>query len=186
MGKTSRERKKQKRKRAQSAIKRAKLHLPSDAAKFESKRALLIVEETLIQASATSCFDVIVKELEEPAGWDPLIVEAKLISEKSRCNGAVSQLTLDLNGHRLQSPAVVTLYKMDSLLAWVLVNRPKVKEYWRLEPNKHGTVVHTSLGYELSGSAVVRLLQRLFFRRKMEQQLHWILQGLKKAVEVNM
>ena len=102
MSKTKSKGKKPTKKKARTAIKRAELHLPANAAKFESKRALLITEETLIQASATSCFEVIVKELEETAGWDPLIVEATTISETKRCNGAVSQLTLDFGGRRLQ------------------------------------------------------------------------------------
>jgi ribosome-associated toxin RatA of RatAB toxin-antitoxin module len=185
MGKTKSKGKKQTKKKAKTAIRRVDLRLPSDAAEFESERALLITEETLIQASATSCFDVIAKELEEPAGWDPLIVEAKPMSKTKRSSGAVSQLTLDLGGHRLQSPAVVTLYKTDRSLAWVLVNRPKIKEYWRLEPDKHGTVVHLSLGYELSGSIVIRFLQSLFYSRRIKQQVHWILQGLRGAIETN-
>jgi uncharacterized membrane protein len=90
---------------------------------------------------------------------------------------------MNLIGTKLESPAVVTVYKPDRTLAWVLVEQPKVKEYWRLEPDMDGTVVHVTLGYEIPGRGVDRLLKKLFWKGKLEQELGRLLDQLKRAAE---
>lgn len=117
--------------------------------------------------------------------WDPIIVRAEPISDTMCRHGAASQLTLNLAGRKLESPAVVTVYKPDRILAWVLVEQPKVKEYWRLEPNMDGTVVHITLGYEIYGCAVNRFLQKSLWKGKLEQELRRLLDQLKRAAEAN-
>ena len=183
MGKISRKKRKQIKKSSQSSKVRLNLRLPPDAAKFQADKALLISQDTLVKTGAGTCFALLAKALEEPAQWDPMIVKAKPISDKRRCPGAVSQLTLNLAGRKLESPAVVTSYKADRALAWVLADHPKVKEYWRLDPNAGGTVVHVTLGYEICGWIVNRLLQKSLWRRKLGQELRRTLDQLKRAAE---
>ena len=183
MGKVSRKKRKQIKKTSPSRKATPNLRLPPDAVKFEADKALLVSQETLIKAGAASCFDLLAKQLEEAVPWDPMIVRAEPISDIRRRPGAVSQLTLALAGTKLESPAVVTLFKADHAFAWVLPDRPKVKEYWRLEPSVGGTTIHVTLGYEIHGWIVNRLLQKLLWRRKLEQELRRMLDQLKRAAE---
>jgi hypothetical protein len=85
----------------------------------------------------------------------------------------------------LESPAIVTTYKRDSALTWVLTDHPKVKEYWRLEPKPWGTMVRFTLGLELesSGSIIKRLLQKIVLRRRLAQVGFEILIQMKKVAE---
>jgi uncharacterized membrane protein len=183
MGKISRKKRKQMKKSSLSRRANLELHLAPDAAKFEADKALLVSQEALIRTGTVSCFDLVAKQLEEAGQWDPMIVRAKPISDKRRRPGAVSQLTLNLAGRRLESPAVITLCKADRALAWVLADHPKVKEYWSLEPNLGGTAVHVTLGYETRGWIVNRLLQKLLWRGKLERQLSQTLDRLKRTAE---
>jgi len=183
MGKSSRKKRKQMKKSSLSRRVSPGLRLPPGAAKFQANKALLVSRETLVKTGAASCFDLIVKQLEEPTEWDPIIVRAKPISDIRRGPGAVSQLTLNLAGRKLESPAVITLCKADRALAWVLADQPKVKEYWSLEPNAGGTVVRVTLGCETHGSIVNRLFQKLLWRGNLERELGRMLDQLKRAAE---
>jgi uncharacterized membrane protein len=183
MGKISRKKRKRIKKTSTSSGATPNLRLPPDAAKFQADKALLVSQDTLVKTGVATCFDLLAKRLEEAVRWDPMIVKAKPISDKRRCPGAVSQLTLNLVGRKLESPAVITLCKADRALAWVLADHPKVKEYWSLEPNAGGTVVHVTLGYEIRGWIVNRLLQKLLWRGKLEQEVRRTLDQLKRAAE---
>ena len=183
MSKISGKKRKQIKKTSSSRRASPKLRLPPDAAKFQADKALLVSQETLIRTGSATCFDLLAKRLEEAVQWDPMIVRAEPISDIRGRPGAVSQLTLDLAGRKLESPAVVTLCKVDRAFAWVLTEHPKVKEYWSLEPSADGTVVHVTLGYEIRGWIVNFLLQKLLWRRKLEQELRMMLDQLKRVAE---
>jgi hypothetical protein len=125
----------------------------------------------------------LVRRLERSSEWDPMIVQAQLVSEKKRCQGAVSTIMLDLAGKRIESKAVITLFKPNNALSWVLTDKPKVKEYWKLQSNKDGTMIHFSLGYELNGFLVNRILKKSIWERKLKKETQRILEHLKVTAE---
>jgi uncharacterized membrane protein len=183
MSKTSGKKRKQIKKTSPSRRATSNLYLPPNATKFQGDKAIFVSHDILIKSGAVSCFNLIASRLEGSVQWDPIIVRAEPISESMCRHGAASQLTMNLIGTKLESPAVVTVYKPDRTLAWVLVEQPKVKEYWRLEPDMDGTVVHVTLGYEIPGRGVDRLLKKLFWKGKLEQELGRLLDQLKRAAE---
>jgi len=185
MVKTSRKKKRQTKKGIQSDRTTQGFRLPPDATEFRTDRAVVVSQEALIRSGAPSCFELLMKRLEEPTGWDPMILEAKPMSDARRWAGTATRLTLKLGDRQLESPAIVTTYKRDSALTWVLTDHPKVKEYWRLEPKPWGTMVHFTLGLELesSGSIIKRLLQKIVLRRRLAQVGLEILIQLNKVAE---
>ena len=159
--------------------------LPPDADRFPADKAIIVSQEISIRATSETCFNVLTKWLEATVQWDPMIVKAVPISDIGLRLGSVTQLTLKLGNREIKSPAVVTLFKAGSKLAWVLTDHPKVKEYWRLEPNTEGTLVHATLGSEIHGSFLVRLCQNWFLRRKLAKELRWRLNRLRIEAEID-
>lgn len=183
MVKTSRKKRKQTKKSTLSRTTTRGFRLPPDATKFQADRAILVSQEIFIKTGAPSCFELLMKRLEQSTGWDPVILDAKPMSDARRWAGTATRLTLKLGGKKLESPAIVTAYKRDSTLSWLLTEHPKVKEYWRLEPKPGGIMVHLTLGLEVPGSIINRLLQKIILRRRLAQEVHEILIQLKKVAE---
>jgi hypothetical protein len=170
-------------KNSQLSTAKPNLSLPSDVTKFQADKAIVVLQEILVKARAVSCFDIIANQLEGGIQWDPMIVRVKPITAIRHCPGAVSKIILDLVGKSLESSALVTLYKADCALAWILTDHPKVKEYWSLKPNAKGTKVRLTLGYETSGWIVNRILQNLLYRRRLEKEVSRTLTKLKRLAE---
>lgn len=185
MVKTSRKKRKQTKKSTLSRRTTRGFRLPPDATKFPADKAIVVSQEAFIRSGTASCFEFLMKRLEEPTGWDPMILDAKPISDAKRWASTTTHLTLKLGDRKLESPAIVTAYKPDTTLAWVLTDHPKVKEYWRMEPATGGTMVHLTLGMELesSGSIINRLLQKIVLRRRLAQAVLDILIQMKKVAE---
>lgn len=185
MAKTSKKRRKQTKKSVLSRRTTRGFRLPPDATKFRADKAILVSQEAFVRTGTSSCFELLLKRLEQSTGWDPMILDAKPMSDTRRWAGTATRLTLKLGGRKLESPAIVTAYKPDSTLAWVLTNHPKVKEHWHLEPKLRGTMVYLTLGLELeiSGSIINRLLQKIVMRRRLAQVVLEILIQLKKVAE---
>jgi hypothetical protein len=162
---------------------KTRLCLPSDATKFDANKAMVVSKEILVKTGAVSCFNLIANQLEDGLLWDPMIVRAKPITNIKHRAGAVSQIILDIAGNSLEGQVLVTLCKTDQALAWILTSHPKVKEYWRLQPSKEGTIVHLTLGYEINGWLVDRIIQNVFSRRTIEKELDRTLEQLKRTAE---
>jgi len=162
---------------------RTKLDLPADAFDFDASRSILVSRELWVRAGAPSCFDLISRRLEGAADWDPMVGDAKLVGERTLHPGAVSSLTLSVAGKELDSPAVITRWKKGGSMAWVLAKHPKIKEYWRLEPEPGGTRVHFTLGLEILGNSVLRPIRRLLLRSRMSREANTKLDRLKSAAE---
>ena len=159
------------------------LRLLPDSASFRADKAIVVSQEDFIRAGAPSCFDLIVGRLEGAIDCDPMIREVKRVSAMRRA-GAITQLRLVVAGRRRESPAMVSLCETNRVLVWGLIEPPKVKEYWRLEPEQGGTVVHVILGHEIHGSVIKRLLQSIVGRRRLEQETRQVLGRLKETAEV--
>lgn len=183
MVKTSRKKRKQTRKAVLSGKKEKGFRLPRDATKFQADKAILVSQEMFIETGASSCFKLLMKRLEEPTGLDPVILDAKPMYNNEPWAGTATYLTLKLGDRKLESPAIVTTYKRDSILSWVLIDHPKVKEHWRLEPQPGGTMVNLTLGFEIPGSMISRFLQKIIRRRGLSKEAHEILVQLKNAAE---
>jgi hypothetical protein len=160
-----------------------RLSLPSDATKFDANKAMVVSKEILVKTGTVTCFNLIANQLEDGLLWDPMIVKAKPITDVRYRIGAVSQITLALDGRRLEGQALITLYKTDHTLGWILTSHPKVKEYWRLQPSKEGTIAHLTLGYEINGWFLNRIIQHLFYKRTIEKELSSTLEQLKRTAE---
>lgn len=159
------------------------LRLPPHATAFSADRAVLASEEVMVRAGARSCFDLALKRLEEPPAEDPVILRATPASDVTGRTGAVSYVVINAGGSTLESRAIITLYRPDRVLSWVLTDYPKFKEYWRFEPEPAGTMVRVHLGYEVPGTVLSRFWQEVVGKRRMEGQARRLLEMLKEEAE---
>ena len=156
---------------------------PTGIAKLDPDKTVIATKEIFIEAPAKHCFDTLSKQLEQTPQWDPIIVDASPVSDNRRQTGAASKLILDLGGRRLASQAVVLRYRPNGSLSWVLCERPKVREDWRLEPKPRGTLVRVNLAQELNGWALGRFIYKVIHGNRVEQDLNTMLVQLKAAIE---
>lgn len=77
----------------------------SHVGKLEADRTVFVPKEICIAAPVESCFDIIASQLEQPPNWDPMIVSTQLVSKRRGQIGTMSQVTLNLGGRKLNSPA---------------------------------------------------------------------------------
>jgi len=157
--------------------------LPPNAAKLEVNRTLLTSKDIFIAAAPDSCFGMLSSQLEQPQQWDPIVVNARPVSNVRGRIGATSQVTLNLGGRERESLAMISRYRPNRAISWVLTTKPKVREDWRLEPKAHGTVVGVTLACQVPGWAIGRLLYRIRRWKKVEQDLDKMLTHLKKVIE---
>jgi len=157
--------------------------LPSGVAKLRPDRTVVTSKEIFIVASVESCFKLLASQLEQPPQWDPLIVDARPVSNVRGRIGATSQVTLNLGGMKLESLATVSRYYPKRGISWVFTTRPRLREDWRLEQKPHGTIVGLVFAYEVPGWIIGRLLYKVRHWKKVEQDLDKMLTQLKKAVE---
>lgn len=164
-------------KRAQTAP------LPPDVGKLELRRTVITSKEIFIPAPPESCFKILASQLEQPSQWDPLIVDVQPVSSVRGRIGVTSQVTLNLGGRKFDSLATVCRYRSYHAIGWVLNNKPKVREDWRLERKPHGTMVGVTLAYEIPGCIIGRFLYKVMRWKKVEQDLGRMLAQLKETVE---
>jgi len=161
----------------------ARTPLPTSVAKLDPHRSVITSKEIFIAAPAGSCFEILARQLEQPPQWDPMIVHAWPASDIRGRIGATSQLILNLGGKKVESQAMISRYQPNRAVSWVLSEKPKVREDWRLEPKPSGTIVRVNLAQELNGWTIVRLIYKVMRRKRVEQDLDKMLIELKKAVE---
>jgi hypothetical protein len=162
-----------------------KIDLPPDVNQFQAEKAIVVVKNVFVKASSSRCFDIITRQLEAGEQWDPMISRAEPLTEFRNKTGAMSKIEMYVAGKELDSRALVTYYKANKSLSWVLVDHPKVKEFWRLEPDKDGVTVYLTFGYENRGLFFLRLFKNLFLkrRRKVEEKVVYTLNQLKRIAE---
>lgn len=157
--------------------------LPTGVAKLRPERTVVTSKQIFIAAPAESCFNILASQLERLPQWDPLIVDARPVSNVRGRMGATSQVTVNLGGKKLESPATISRYCPKRSISWVFTTRPKLREDWRLEPKPHGTVVGVPLAYEIPSLIIGRLLSKVRHWKKVEQDLDKMLTQLKAAAE---
>ena len=161
----------------------ARTPLPPGVAKFDPHRSVIASKEIFIAAPAGSCFEILARQLEQPPQWDPMIVHAWPASDIRGRIGATSQLILNLGGKKVESQAMISRYRPNGAISWVLSEKPKVREDWQLERKPHGTQVRVTLAHELDGWVIGRLIYRVTRRKRVEQDLDRMLAQLKETVE---
>ncbi len=157
--------------------------LPPGIAKLDPDRTVITSKEIFIEAPAEFCFDTLSKQLEQPPQWDPMIVNARPVSDVRGKIGATSQVTLDLGGKKVESQAMISRYHPDRAVSWVITRKPKVREDWQLERKPHGIQVRVTLAHELGGWVIGRLIYKVMRRKRLEQDLDKMLAQLKETVE---
>jgi len=157
--------------------------LPPGVAKLDPDKIVITTKETFIEAPVELCFDTLSKQLEQPPQWDPIIVHAWPASSVRGCIGAVSQLILNLGGKERNSQAVISRYRPNEAISWVLTEKPKVREDWQLQPKSRGTLVRVNFAQELNGWALGRLLYKVMRQNRVEQDLDRMLTQFKATVE---
>jgi uncharacterized membrane protein len=157
--------------------------LPSNMAKLRPERTVATSKEISIVAPAELCFKILASQLEQPPGWDPLIVDTQPVSNARGRIGATSQVTLDLGGKKVESQATISRYRPNRTISWVFTTRPRLREDWVLEQKPRGTVVRVTFAYEVPGWVIRRFLYKIRHWKKVEQDLDTTLTQLKAAAE---
>ena len=145
--------------------------LPPGVAKLEPDRTVIATREAFIRAPAEVCFGLIADQLEQPRQWDHVIVDVKPISQSRKQIGATSRVTLNLGGREVESLATISLYRPNRAIGWVLSEKPKIRQDWRLRAKPSGTMVSLTLSYEFPGWLLNRILYKVMRRKKVEQDL---------------
>jgi uncharacterized membrane protein len=157
--------------------------LPPNVAKLRPERTVATSKEIFIAAPVELCFKILASQLEQPPGWDPLIVDTQPVSNTRGRIGATSQVTLNLGGRKVESLAMISRYHPKHGISWVFTTKPGLREDWRMEPRAHGTMVGLLLAYEIPDWIIGRFLHKIMHWKKVEQDLDTTLAQLKKAVE---
>ena len=158
--------------------------LPPGVAELDPDKTVITLKAIFTEAPAGMCFDILKRQLEEPHQWDSVIVNVWPVSNIRGAIGATSQVTLNLGGRKLASLAVICRYHLNRAISWVLSEKPKVREDWRLEQKPHGTTVHVNFALELKGWPIGRFLYKLLRHKKVENDLDRMLVQLKETVEI--
>ena len=157
--------------------------LPPNMAKLRPERTVVTSKEMFIVAPVENCFKILASQLEQPPGWDPLIVDTQPISNARGRIGATSQVTLNLGGMKVESLAMISRYHPNHAVSWVITRKPKVREDWQLERKPHVIQVRVTLAHELGGWVIGRLIYKAMRRKRLEQDLDTTLTQLKAAAE---
>jgi len=151
--------------------------------KLAPDRAVVTSKEIFIAAPVELCFDTLTSQLEQPRQWDLVIVNTRPVSTVRGRIGATSQVTLNLGGKERQSLAMISRYRPNRAISWVLAKKPKAREDWQLELVPRGTTVSVTLAYEVPGWVIGHLLDKIMRRKKVEHDLDKTLTQLKAVVE---
>lgn len=168
---------------APPSSKKAESPSPLGAAKLRPEQTVFASKEILIVAPAELCFGTLAKQLEQSPEWDPIVVNAWPVSGVRGQTGATSQVILNLGGKEVESQAMISRYRPNRAISWVISSKPKVREDWQLERKLHGTQVRVTLAHELGGWVIGRLIYKVMRRKRVDQDLDKMLIELKKTVE---
>jgi hypothetical protein len=157
--------------------------LPPNVPKLRPERTMATSKEIFIAAPVELCFKILANQLEQPPGWDPLIVDTQPVSNIRGRIGATSQVILNLGGRKAESLAMISRYHPKHGISWVFTTKPRLREDWRMEPRAHGTIVGLLLAYEIPDWIIWRFLHKIMHWKKVKQDLDTTLAQLKKAVE---
>jgi len=157
--------------------------LPPGVAKLRPDRTVITSKEIFIPAPPESCFKILASQLEQPSQWDPIIVNPRPVSSVRGRIGATSQVTLNLGGKKLESLVMISRYRPNHAISWVLSQKPKVREEWQLDRKPRGTVVGVTFAYELPDWIIGRLLYKVRCWKRVEQDLDKMLTQLKAVAE---
>jgi len=156
--------------------------LPSGVVKLDADKSVITSKSIFIEASAETCFEILVRQLEQPPQWDPIIVHAWPASDIRDRIGATSQLILNLGGKKVEAQAMISRYHPNHAISWVSAGKPKVREDWRLEQKPNGTLVGVTLAHEVGGWVIGRMLHKITRQKKIEHDLDRMLAQLKALV----
>ena len=156
--------------------------LPSGVVKLDPDKSVITSKSIFIEASAETCFEILVRQLEQPPQWDPMIVHAWPASDIRGRIGATSQLILNLGGKKVEAQAMLSRYHPNHAISWVSAGKPKVREDWRLEQKPNGTLVGVTLAHEVGGWVIGRMLHKITRQKKIEHDLDRMLAQLKALV----
>lgn len=154
-----------------------------DLDKLDMKRAITITQKAIIRASAERCFDLIIKQLEETPDWDPTIMWVNPISIKHTRVGSMSRVTFSLDGTREEAVAMVRSFRPNRYIMWTSNHSTQLQEQWQLQPERHGTLVTVTLGYNPGGWVFGRLADKMVMRGKVEKAISEMLERLKEVAE---
>jgi len=157
--------------------------LPSGVVKLDPDKSVITSKSIFIEASAETCFEILVRQLEQPPQWDPMIVHAWPASDIRGRIGATSQLILNLGGKKVEAQAMISRYHPNHAISWVSAGKPKVREDWRLEQKPNGTLVGVTLACEVVGWIIGRMLHKITRQKKIEHDLDRMLAQLKVLME---
>jgi hypothetical protein len=157
--------------------------LPVKVAKLDPGRTILISKDIRIAALPERCFNTITRQLEQTPRWDPLISDARPVSNVRGRIGATSDVTLNLGGKQHQSVAMISQYRPNHAISWIFSNKAKVMEGWQVEPKASGAVVSVTLAREVAGGAIGRFLYKITRWKRVEQDLNKTLVYLKAVLE---
>jgi hypothetical protein len=157
--------------------------LPSGLTKLEPDKTVQVLKEIFVEAPVNLCFATLSNQLEHPPRWDPMIINAWPVSDFRGQVGATSQLILNFGGREISSQAVICRYRPNGSISWVITDKPKVREDWRLEPKPRGTVVQLKFACELDGHIIRRLIYKVLHWKKVKNDLDRILVQLKDTIE---
>lgn len=157
--------------------------LPAEVTKFQPDKTVFTSKEILVAAPVELCFNILANKLERLPEWDPTVIYVKPVSEVRRQIGARSEVILSLGGRRLQALAVISRYQLNRAIVWVITGKPKIREDWRLEPSSQGTLVGVTVAREVGSRVIERFLDKIMYRKKVENDLTKMLTRLKVTVE---
>jgi ribosome-associated toxin RatA of RatAB toxin-antitoxin module len=155
---------------------------PFDVVNPEFGTKNILTTEFFVAARPRNCYGLITAQLEQAPPWDPMIVEAKPLSQRRAETDATSKLMFDLGGRTYSTLALICLHDTDRRLAWVSNDEVNLTEEWRLRRKPEGTMVSFALQYEFTGP-LGWLRKKLVRRRKVERAVEEMASRFKLAAE---
>jgi hypothetical protein len=158
-------------------------HLAPEMAKLRPERSVLTSNEIFVEAPVELCFGMLASQLKQPSDWDQIVASAHPVSGVTGQVGAMSQVTLNIGGKKLESTAKIFRYRTNRSISWVLIQNPKVREDWHLDVKPHGVVVRVALGYEFTDQIINHLQYKIRSSKKVENDLYETLAKFKAVAE---
>jgi len=147
---------------------------------------VVISDKVFVAASSEHCFGILMGQLEEAPTWDPMVLEAKPISQARGETGATTRLTFNLGGKKLETLAMICICNANrdskQTIAWVSNDKVRITEEWQLKPKRRGTMVHFTLHYTFLGK-LGRVREKLVARKKVERDIDQMVNQLKAFAE---
>lgn len=149
-------------------------------------KGVVISEKVFVAAEPEHCFDLLMGQLEESQIWDPMLVEVYPVSKTRQRKDAISRLTINLGGKKLDTLAI--LGKCDAgrkgskNIVWVSNNEVKIKEEWLVEPDNNGTWVYFTLKYAFPGK-LGRLKEKMISKKSVAQDVAYMVHQFRAFAE---